>query len=32
VMPLDISFKLFINPDTGVLTNVIIESMSVPVP
>lgn len=31
VMPLDISFRLVINPDTGVLTNVIIESMSVPV-
>jgi hypothetical protein len=32
VMPLDISLRLFINPDTGVLTNVNIESMSVPVP
>ena len=32
VMPLDISFRLLINPDTGVLTNVIIESISVPLP
>lgn len=32
VVPLDISFLLSFNPDTGALTNVEIESMSVPVP
>jgi hypothetical protein len=32
IMPLDISLGLSFNPDTGVLTGVSIESMSVPVP
>jgi hypothetical protein len=32
IIPLDISFNLTFNPDTGALLNVDIESMSVPVP
>jgi hypothetical protein len=32
IIPLDISFILTFNPDTGALSNVVIESMSVPVP
>jgi hypothetical protein len=32
IIPLDISFILTFNPDTGALLNVDIESMSVPVP
>lgn len=31
-IPLDISFILTFNPDTGALVNVDIESMSLPVP
>ncbi|HWP24199.1 MAG TPA: hypothetical protein VNM15_08510, partial [Candidatus Binatia bacterium] len=31
IIPLDISFILTFNPDTGALSNVVIESMSVPV-
>lgn len=32
IMPLDVSFLLAFNPDTGALTAVSIESMSVPLP